>query len=140
MCLGTVVSLQRYLLGSCPRLWKLLLPSHSQPQSQSGTLEVRSLGCSRWEIRPFLAINVHVPKQHHEAGKCSFFLVQELGPASPVGLRLHVQPHLPICLQGQGNGSVLPAWLLHTGSSRFPSEFPCLCGLNQNLGAGRAPA
>lgn len=68
-----------------------------------------------------------------------FFLVQELRPASRVELRLHVQPHLPICLQGQGNGSVL-SWLLLTGSSRFPSEFPWFCGLNQNLGAGRAPA
>lgn len=56
MCLGTAVSLQGHPLGSCPRLWKPLVPSHSQPQSQSqrGTLEVRSLGCPRWEICPCL--------------------------------------------------------------------------------------
>lgn len=140
MCLGTAVSLQGHLLGTCPRLWKLLLPSHSRPQNQRGTLEVRSLGGSRWEICPCLGTSGHVHKRHQEAGKCSFFLVQELGPASPVELRLQMQPHLPTCLQGQGSGSVLPAWLLLTGSSRFPSEFPSFSGLNQNFGAGKTPA
>lgn len=139
MCLGTVVSLQGHLLGFCPRLWKLLLPSQSQPQSHSGILEVRSLGCSRWGYA-FAWVPVSMfPKGTSKQGNSLFFLVQELRPASPVELRLHVQPHLPICLQGQGNGSVL-SWLLLTGSSRFPSEFPWFCGLNQNLGAGRAPA
>lgn len=135
MCLETPVSLQGHLLGLCPRLWKLLLPSHSQPQTHSGILEVRALGCSRWGYS--LAWYQCPCSQRAPLSRKMPFFSWCRNWGQPL---LHVQPHLPFCLQGEGSGRVLPAWLLLTGSTRFPSEFPCFCGLNQNLGAGRVPA
>lgn len=66
-----------------------------------------------------------------------FFPGAGIGASLSCRAELHGQPHLPICLQGQGSGSVLAA---PHGHSTFPSEFPSFCGWSQNLGAGRLPA
>lgn len=104
-----------------------------------------SLGRKIIELPPCLAIATLFPNRASKPESVLFVFpswCRNRGPPlaqSWVCVAAHAQLHRRSCLRGQGSGAACLPGRACAGSSGFCSGFPCLCGLNQSLKAGRVP-
>lgn len=105
----------RHLLESCPRLWRLLLPSRSQPYS-SRLLEVRSLSNQpgatplpgyRCPYSQIVSVSRKMLPPPPKSWCKSWDQPLCRAEAAPL---LMCRAISPSACKGRGNGGVLPAW------------------------------